>query len=237
MLQRIKLWQCPDVPYFSPDPSNSTYHITLALKFPQIRILPQLRITRPLQAPPRNLNIRHNILNQALLAHIIILGPNKPQNHQIHMTAVKVPLKLMHNMNLDAAHRVLVKRVPPDAHDHRVHGALVGRQAGRCAFFFFCSVAGDDDGHGIGNFGAGVVDFALGGVLACCGGGRETGPAVVDAGFDVLLAADCEAFDGDVGGGYTELYGLRSVLYNSGLAARSMVPLARSPLCCLDQSL
>ena len=56
-------------------------------------------------------------------------------------------------MHLDAAHTVLVERVPADAHDHGEDGGLVARG----------------------------------------GRGREARPAVVDAGGDVVVAADGEA--------------------------------------------
>lgn len=57
------------------------------------------------------------------------------------MAPVEILLEVVHDVHLDAAHRVLVERIPANAHDHGVDGGRVG-----------------------------------GG-----GGGREAGPAVVNA--------------------------------------------------------
>ena len=75
-------------------------------------------------------------------------------------------------MHLDAAHTVLVERVPADAHDHGEDGGLVARG----------------------------------------GRGREARPAVVDAGGNVVVAADGEALDGDVRGADAELWWLVSLV-------------------------
>lgn len=127
--------------------TSSTSNTTLTLKLQQIRILLKLRIPLPLQTPPRNLDIKLNILNQTLLANIIILGPDESQNDQIHMTAVEILFEFVQYVDFDGADGVFVKGVPADGHYLGVHFV----------------------------------------------GGGEGGVAVVDARFDVLVAAYCEA--------------------------------------------
>ena len=46
-----------------------------------------------------------------------------------------------------------------------------------------------------------VLGLCAYGVLVGGSGGREAGPAVVDAGFEVIVAANREAGEGDVGCG------------------------------------
>jgi hypothetical protein len=68
-----------------------------------------------------------NILDQTLQTDIIVLGPDEAQDDEVHVRAVKVLLELVHDVHLDAAHAVLVERVPADAHDHGEDGGLVAR--------------------------------------------------------------------------------------------------------------
>jgi hypothetical protein len=69
----------------------------------------------------------------------------------------------------------------------------------------------------------------------CCAGGYRRlvkgAPAVVDAGFEVVVAAYAEAGEGDVGRGYAKLNGV--------LGKRGMIGSLRYhvPLCCLVRSL
>jgi len=101
--------------------TSSTSNTTLTLKLQQIRILLKLRIPLPLQTPPRNLDIKLNILNQTLLANIIILGPDESQNDQIHMTAVEILFEFVQYVDFDGADGVFVKGVPADGHYLGVH--------------------------------------------------------------------------------------------------------------------
>ena len=68
-----------------------------------------------------------NILDQTFQTNIIILRANETQNNKIHVRAVEILLELVHDVHLDAAHTVLVERVPADAHDHGEDGGLVAR--------------------------------------------------------------------------------------------------------------
>jgi hypothetical protein len=68
-----------------------------------------------------------DILDQTLQTDIIVFGPDETQDNQVHVRAVKVLLELVHDVHLDAAHAVLVERVPADAHDHGEDGGLVAR--------------------------------------------------------------------------------------------------------------
>ena len=121
------------------------------LNQPPLLLKPRIRVPR--QTIPRDIDIRMNILDQTLKTDIIILRANEPQNNKVHVRAVEILLELVHDVHLDAAHTVLVERVPADAHDHGEDGGLVARG----------------------------------------GRGREARPAVVDAGGNVVVAADGEA--------------------------------------------
>lgn len=71
----------------------------LPFKFSQIRLPFETQILVPLQTPPRNLDVHVDILNQALLAHIIVFGPYKPQDKQIHMGVVEILFKRVEDMD------------------------------------------------------------------------------------------------------------------------------------------
>jgi hypothetical protein len=105
---------------------TSASNLTLPPKLQKALLLFKPRIRLSLQTIFRNLNISPNVLHQTLQTNIIILRANEPQNHQIHMAPVEVLLEIVHDVHFDAAHRVLVERVPADAHDHRKHCGFVG---------------------------------------------------------------------------------------------------------------
>lgn len=71
----------------------------LASKLNQVLIVLQLEIGRPLQTPLRHLNIHIDILDQTLLAHIIVLRSYKPTNEQIHPRTVEILLELVENVH------------------------------------------------------------------------------------------------------------------------------------------
>ncbi len=102
-------------------------------------------------------------------------------------------------MHLHTSYRVLVVRVPADGHAHWVHRTL------------FVSVWVAESCASKGGVYAWiheVVPATLSRRISFRGlGRREAGPAVVDARFYILVAADAEAFDGDVCGGDAELGG------------------------------
>ena len=100
---------------------------TFISEFQQIRILSQLGVCTSAQAATSHVDIRFDVLDQALLAHVVVLGPNEAQNEQIHMTVVEVLLEIMHDVDFDAAHGVLVIRIPANGHDHGVDRAFVVR--------------------------------------------------------------------------------------------------------------
>ena len=83
----------------------------LSLKLQKIPIIFEPLIPLSPQAPPRNLNIRPNILNQLLHPSIIILWPNIPQNHQIHPRVVEIVSKSVHDVNFYATDCVFVEGI------------------------------------------------------------------------------------------------------------------------------
>ena len=62
----------------------------LPAKRHQIPIRPARPIRLPLQAPPRDLDVLADILDQRLLAHVIVFRPDEPQDQQVHVRGVEV---------------------------------------------------------------------------------------------------------------------------------------------------
>ena len=129
----------------------------------------------------------------------------------------------MQNVDLDAALGILVVRIIPYAQHSGVH--LDGLFA----------AGGDWSARGCGGglleVGNRVVGAALGddGVVGCAGDadvGGERGDArvverrvaVVDAGVEVVVSADAEAREGDVGGGDAEFFGAAAEALDDGAA-------------------
>jgi hypothetical protein len=143
-----------------------------------------------IQTLPGYVDIHIDIVNQALLGHIIILWPDEAQNQQIHLRPVKVLGKRMHNVHFHAPHRILVEGIPPDRHDHWVHlesSILCSRRCCRKVF--------------------GFLFLALLRLRRRRGWWRriQARPAKVHARLDVGMPAYAEAGDGDVGGGDSQL--------------------------------
>lgn len=71
----------------------STRHLMimpLPTKLHQVPIVLELRIRLPLQAPSRHLDIHLDILDQALFTHVVVLGPDKTEDQQVHARAIEV---------------------------------------------------------------------------------------------------------------------------------------------------
>ncbi len=62
----------------------------LPAKLHQIPIVLEFRIRLSLQAPPRHLDIHPDVLDQALLTHVVVFRPNKAEDEQVHARAVEV---------------------------------------------------------------------------------------------------------------------------------------------------
>lgn len=61
----------------------------LPAKLHQIPIVLEFRIRLSLQAPPRHLDIHPDVLDQALLTHVVVFRPNKAEDEQVHARAVE----------------------------------------------------------------------------------------------------------------------------------------------------
>lgn len=94
------------------------------LKILQPAVLLELVVGRPLQTPPRDVTIRLDIVDERLERHVVVLGPDEAQHEQVQGGAVEVVGEVVQQVDLDAAHRVLVERVEADAQHRRVHGRV-----------------------------------------------------------------------------------------------------------------
>jgi hypothetical protein len=81
---------------------------------PPLPFQPYPVIRLPLQTLPRNIAVRLDILDQALLAHVVVLGPDEAQDQQVQRRAVEVGGEGVQDVNLDATHGVLVEGVEAD---------------------------------------------------------------------------------------------------------------------------
>lgn len=68
-------------------------------------------IAFPLQTSPRHVAVRLDILDQALLAHVIVFRPDEAQNQQVERCAIEVSGKGVQDVNLNAALRVFVEGI------------------------------------------------------------------------------------------------------------------------------
>lgn len=93
---------------------------------PLIRLPCLVRVAR--KTPLRNSDVLADILDQRLLAHVVVLWADKPENHKTQGCAVEIPIEAMQNMDLNAARSVLVVRVVADGENSRVHCFGGGRR-------------------------------------------------------------------------------------------------------------
>lgn len=80
-----------------PDPLllqyKSARHLVimpLSAKLHQIPIVLEFHIRLSFQAPPRHLDIHPDVLDQALLTHVVVFRPDKAEDEQVHARAVEV---------------------------------------------------------------------------------------------------------------------------------------------------
>jgi hypothetical protein len=88
-----------------------------------------LPIAFPLQTLPRHVAVHLDILDQTLLAHVVVLGPDEAQNQQVERHAVEVGGEGVQDVDLDAAHGVFVERIEADREDGFV--GVAGGSSGR----------------------------------------------------------------------------------------------------------
>ena len=74
-------------------------------------------IAFPLQTSPRHIAVRLDILDQALLAHVVVFRPDEAQNQQVERRAIEVSGKRVQDVNLNAALRVFVEGIIADRED------------------------------------------------------------------------------------------------------------------------
>jgi hypothetical protein len=88
-----------------------------------------LPIAFPLQTSPRHVAVRLDILDQTLLAHVVVLGPDEAQNQQVERRAVEVSGKGVQDVDFNAALGVFVEGIEADREDGFVD--VVGGGSGR----------------------------------------------------------------------------------------------------------
>lgn len=182
-----------------------------------------LLVRRTRQTPLRHANVLPDVLHQRFLGHVVVLWPYVPQYDERECRAVEILRKRMQDVDLDAALGILVVRIIPYAQHGGVHlhGLFAARgdwSAGGC-------------GRGLLEVGNRMVGAALGdGRVVCCAGDADVGGergdarvverrvAVVDAGLEVVVSADAEAREGDVGGGDAEFFGAAAEALDDGAA-------------------
>ena len=86
-------------------------------------------IAFPLQTLPRHVAVCLDILDQTLLAHIVVLGPDEAQNQQVERHAVEVGGEGVEDVDLNAAHGVFVEGIEADREDGFVD--VAGGSSGR----------------------------------------------------------------------------------------------------------
>ena len=74
----------------------------------------------------RDMAVSPNIVDQALLADVVVLGPDEAEDEQVEGRAVKVGGEGGEDVDLDAAHGVFVEGVVADGEDGLVDGACFG---------------------------------------------------------------------------------------------------------------
>lgn len=173
------------------------------------------------QTPLRDANVLSNVLNQGFLGHVVVLRAYVAQDDQREGGAVEVLGKRVQDVYLDAALRVLVVRVVAYAQDRRVdlgflvpawgHGAAWGRGGGRFQVGY-CVVGASLWDRRVA---CGARHAQLGGKGGYCAV-VERGVAVVDARFKVVVSADAEAGERDVGRGDAEVFGAAPEAFDDG---------------------
>lgn len=96
-------------------------HTALDPREIQQPLLPLLQtyppIAFPLQTSPRHVAVRLDILDQTLLTHVVVLGPDEAQNQQIERRAVEVSGKGVQDVDFNAALGVFVEGIEADRED------------------------------------------------------------------------------------------------------------------------
>jgi hypothetical protein len=88
-----------------------------------------LPIAFPLQTLPRHVAVCLDILDQTLLAHVVVLGPDEAQNQQVEWHAVEVGGEGVQDVDLNTPLGVFVEGIEADGEDGFVD--VAGGSSGR----------------------------------------------------------------------------------------------------------
>lgn len=135
-LHPIKRWTCA-TPTALPDTPTTLLVDPRKIQQPLLAlpVHPDPPIGLPRQTLPRHVAVRLDVLDETVLAHVVVLGPDEAEDEQVERGGVEVGREGVQDVDLDAAHGVFVERVVADGQDGVVdvgRRCRCRRRRGRC---------------------------------------------------------------------------------------------------------